>query len=265
MTDDITRAETLIDKRSLRRGHRAPRGRPCGVRPTTPSPSITSGRPTTPPGTRRRPSSPTAERWPAASIPRWPSQPASSSASTLRNLGETRESVEILEAAVAEHPQHRAARMFLALALVSDDRATDAVRILLDLHPHEPRPARALRAIPAQLHGRPRSVAHHRCATMCYMAEREHPDRVGVRELRQNLSVYLQPREGRRDARGHRARPSRRRVATAQPGPAVEDRPDDRRRPDHPARSASSGHPVPATAVRRSNSPDPLRDPAADA
>jgi prevent-host-death family protein len=27
---------------------------------------------------------------------------------------------------------------------------------------------------------------------MCYMAEREHPDRVGVRELRQNLSVYLQ-------------------------------------------------------------------------
>ena len=43
-------------------------------------------------------------------------------ASTLRNLGETRESVEILEAAVAEHPQHRAARMFLALALVSDGR-----------------------------------------------------------------------------------------------------------------------------------------------
>ena len=27
---------------------------------------------------------------------------------------------------------------------------------------------------------------------MCYMGEREHPDRVGVRELRQNLSVYLQ-------------------------------------------------------------------------
>ena len=54
-------------------------------------------------------------------------------ASTLRNLGETRESVEILEAAVAEHPQHRAARMFLALALVSDNRPTEAVRILLDL------------------------------------------------------------------------------------------------------------------------------------
>ena len=54
-------------------------------------------------------------------------------ASTLRNMGETRESVEILEAAVAEHPQHRAARMFLSLALVSDGRSTDAVRILLDL------------------------------------------------------------------------------------------------------------------------------------
>ena len=26
---------------------------------------------------------------------------------------------------------------------------------------------------------------------MCYMAEHDHPDRVGVRELRQNLSVYL--------------------------------------------------------------------------
>lgn len=26
---------------------------------------------------------------------------------------------------------------------------------------------------------------------MCYMAERQHPDQVGVRELRQNLSVYL--------------------------------------------------------------------------
>jgi len=26
---------------------------------------------------------------------------------------------------------------------------------------------------------------------MCYMAERQHPDHVGVRELRQNLSVYL--------------------------------------------------------------------------
>ena len=29
------------------------------------------------------------------------------------------------------------------------------------------------------------------CATMCYMSEREQPARVGVRELRQNLSIYL--------------------------------------------------------------------------
>jgi prevent-host-death family protein len=31
---------------------------------------------------------------------------------------------------------------------------------------------------------------------MCYMAEREHPDHVGVRELRQNLSVYLRRVKG---------------------------------------------------------------------
>ena len=70
-------------------------------------------------------------------------------ASTLRNLGETRESVEILEAAVAKHPQHRAARMFLSLALVSDGRPTEAVRILLDLLLTNPGPperyARSLR------------------------------------------------------------------------------------------------------------------------
>jgi len=29
------------------------------------------------------------------------------------------------------------------------------------------------------------------CATVCYMSDREGPARVGVRELRQNLSVYL--------------------------------------------------------------------------
>ena len=70
-------------------------------------------------------------------------------ASTLRNVGETRESVEILEAAVAEHPQHRAARMFLSLALVSDGRPLDAVQILLDLLLTNPGPpehyARSLR------------------------------------------------------------------------------------------------------------------------
>jgi predicted Zn-dependent protease len=70
-------------------------------------------------------------------------------ASTLRNLGQTRESVEILEAAVTERPQYRAARMFLALALVSDGRPTDAVRLLLDLLLTNPGPperyARSLR------------------------------------------------------------------------------------------------------------------------
>src|SRR5688572_9239782 len=43
-------------------------------------------------------------------------------ASTLRNLGETAEAVAILRAAATAHPGHRAARMFLALALVSDDQ-----------------------------------------------------------------------------------------------------------------------------------------------
>ena len=43
-------------------------------------------------------------------------------ASTLRNLGETTESVAILRAAATAHPEHRAARMFLSLALVSDDQ-----------------------------------------------------------------------------------------------------------------------------------------------
>jgi len=38
----------------------------------------------------------------------------------------------------------------------------------------------------------PLRVRLGRCATMCYMGEtRSDPPRVGVRELRQNLSVYL--------------------------------------------------------------------------
>lgn len=54
-------------------------------------------------------------------------------ASTLRNLGETGEAIAILRAVVDEHPGHRAARMFLALALVSAERGTEAVHELLDL------------------------------------------------------------------------------------------------------------------------------------
>lgn len=34
------------------------------------------------------------------------------------------------------------------------------------------------------------------CATVCYMGGRDHPDQVGVRELRQNLSVYLRRVKG---------------------------------------------------------------------
>lgn len=54
-------------------------------------------------------------------------------ASTLRNVGEVAESVAILRSGVTEHPEHLAARMFLALALVSDDRGPEAVHELLDL------------------------------------------------------------------------------------------------------------------------------------
>jgi cytochrome c-type biogenesis protein CcmH/NrfG len=54
-------------------------------------------------------------------------------ASTLRNVGETGEAVDILRAATASHPDHRAAVMFLALALVSDGQPNAAVHALLDL------------------------------------------------------------------------------------------------------------------------------------
>ncbi len=71
-------------------------------------------------------------------------------ASTLRNLGELEESLSILREVVAEHPEHRAARMFLALALVSADRGPEAVHELLDLLLTNPGPPeryeRSLRA-----------------------------------------------------------------------------------------------------------------------
>ena len=54
-------------------------------------------------------------------------------ASTLRNLERFDEAVAMLRETVAAHPEHRAARMFLALALVSDDQAVAAVHELLDL------------------------------------------------------------------------------------------------------------------------------------
>ena len=70
-------------------------------------------------------------------------------ASTLRNLGDSGEAVAILRAATAAHPGHRAGRMFLALALLSDDQAAAAVHELLDLLLRNPGPperyARSLR------------------------------------------------------------------------------------------------------------------------
>ena len=64
-------------------------------------------------------------------------------ASTLRNLGETGESVAIMRAAVTAHPEHRAARMFLSLALVSDNQGPAAVHELLDLLLTSPGPPEA--------------------------------------------------------------------------------------------------------------------------
>ncbi len=64
-------------------------------------------------------------------------------ASTLRNLGENQEAVEILTRVCEENPRHRAARAFLALALTSADRAPEAVSELLDLLLTNPGPLEA--------------------------------------------------------------------------------------------------------------------------
>ena len=64
-------------------------------------------------------------------------------ASTLRNLGETNESVAILRSVVAANPNLRAARMFLALALLSDGRGEAAVHELLDILLTDPGPPEA--------------------------------------------------------------------------------------------------------------------------
>lgn len=66
-------------------------------------------------------------------------------ASTLRNLGEHEEAVAMLRAAVAAHPDHRAARTFLALALHSDGQGAAAVHELLDLLLTDPGPPEAYR------------------------------------------------------------------------------------------------------------------------
>jgi len=64
-------------------------------------------------------------------------------ASTLRNLGENQEAVEILTQVCAGHPEHRAARAFLALALTSAGRPEEAVSELLDLLLDHPGPVEA--------------------------------------------------------------------------------------------------------------------------
>jgi tetratricopeptide (TPR) repeat protein len=52
--------------------------------------------------------------------------------STLRNVGNHDESVRVLAAAVGRFPEHRALRVFLAYALWSAGRQSDAMRSLVD-------------------------------------------------------------------------------------------------------------------------------------
>lgn len=64
-------------------------------------------------------------------------------ASTLRNLDQSQEAVEILTLVCQEHPKHRAARAFLALALTSAGHPDQAVSGLLDLLLNNPGPVEA--------------------------------------------------------------------------------------------------------------------------
>jgi predicted Zn-dependent protease len=66
-------------------------------------------------------------------------------ASTLRNLGRSAEAVALLRDVVEARPDHRAARMFLSLALLSDDQPAEAVHVLLDLLLTDPGPPEAYR------------------------------------------------------------------------------------------------------------------------
>ena len=64
-------------------------------------------------------------------------------ASTLRNIGEFEESIQLLTQVCTENPEHRAARAFLALALASAGQADRAVSELLDLMLTNPGPLEA--------------------------------------------------------------------------------------------------------------------------
>ena len=68
---------------------------------------------------------------------------------------------------------------------------------------------------------------------MCYMSETDRPARVGVRELRQNLSVYLdRVKAGETLEVTEHGHPVARLGPNA-PAQDVDRRPDDRGRPDH--------------------------------
>jgi tetratricopeptide (TPR) repeat protein len=86
-------------------------------------------------------------------------------ASTLRNLGEPEESLELLRAEFAGQPDHPladAATAFAALALASSGRTTEAlVSVLHALVPHLPRYQRSVGAYADELldpEGRPNSL-----------------------------------------------------------------------------------------------------------
>ena len=64
-------------------------------------------------------------------------------ASTLRNIGEFEESIQLLTQVCTQNPEHRAARAFLALALTSGGQADRAVSELLDLMLTNPGPLEA--------------------------------------------------------------------------------------------------------------------------
>ncbi|CAN5520075.1 tetratricopeptide repeat protein [soil metagenome] len=76
-------------------------------------------------------------------------------ASTVRNLGRPEESLELLSAEFAGHPEHPladAATAFAALALASSGRTTEAlVAVLHALAPHLPRYQRAVGAYADEL------------------------------------------------------------------------------------------------------------------
>lgn len=63
--------------------------------------------------------------------------------SSLRNVGEHAQAVQILSDACRRFPEHRALRAFLALALLSSGQANEAVAKLLDLLLTNPGPVEA--------------------------------------------------------------------------------------------------------------------------